>query len=236
MKINFESLIIFQDDNFMVVNKPPFMASLEDRNDPTNLQKLAKGYDENLSACHRLDKETSGCILFAKNADAYRHASLQFEHRTIKKIYHAFVHGVHEFRDEVVNLPIYALNKGVTKIDYSIGKPAKTTFNTMELYKFHSLVECMPETGRMHQIRIHLSQSKAPLINDEMYGGDPLFLSQIKRKFKLKRDTEELPLIKRFALHANELIFDNLKERISIKAPYPKDIAVLQKQLLANKR
>ncbi|MBO3700326.1 RluA family pseudouridine synthase [Roseivirga sp. E12] len=235
MKINFESLIIYEDDNFMVVNKPPFMASLEDRNDPLNLQKLAKKYNEELSACHRLDKETSGCILLAKNKEAYRHASLQFEHRSIKKIYHAFVHGIHEFRNEVIDLPIYALNKGVTKIDYSVGKPAKTTVNTLELYKYHSLVECIPETGRMHQIRIHLSQSKAPLINDEMYGGDPLFLSQIKRKFKLKKDTEELPLIKRFALHARELVFDNLKERISVEAPYPKDMKVLHKQLAANK-
>lgn len=236
MKINFESLIIYEDDNFMVVNKPPFMASLEDRNDPTNLQKLAKKYDENLSACHRLDKETSGCILLAKNKGAYRHASLQFEHRTIGKVYHAFVHGSHEFQDEVVDLPIYTLNKGVTKIDYSIGKAAKTTFNTIEIYKFHSLVECVPETGRMHQIRIHLSKSNAPLINDEMYGGDPLFLSQIKRKFKLKRDTEELPLIKRFALHAQKLDFNNFESDLSIEAPYPKDMAVLKKQLLANKR
>ncbi len=236
MKVNFKSLIIYEDDNFMVVNKPPFMASLEDRNDPTNLQKLAKIYNEDLSACHRLDKETSGCILLAKNKEAYRHASLQFEHRTIQKIYHAFVHGIHEFREEVVNLPIYALNKGVTKIDYSIGKAAKTTFNTLELYKFHSLVECIPETGRMHQIRIHLSESKAPLINDEMYGGDPLLLSQIKRKFKLKKYTEELPLIKRFALHAQKLVFNNFERDLSVEAPYPKDITVLKKQLLANKR
>ncbi len=236
MKINFESLIIYEDDNFMVVNKPPFMASLEDRNDPTNLQKLAKKYDESLSACHRLDKETSGCILLAKNKDAYRHASLQFEHRTIKKVYHAFVNGIHEFRDEIINLPIYALNKGVTKIDYSVGKPAKTTVNTLELYKFHSLVECVPETGRMHQIRIHLSESQAPLINDEMYGGEPLFLSQIKRKFKLKKDTEELPLIKRFALHARQLVFNNLDKELLVEAPYPKDITVLHRQLTANRR
>ncbi len=220
----------------MVVNKPPFMASLEDRNDPTNLQKLAKKYDESLSACHRLDKETSGCILLAKNKDAYRHASLQFEHRTIKKIYHAFVHGIHEFRDEIINLPIYTLNKGVTKIDYAVGKPAKTTVNTLELYKFHSLVECVPETGRMHQIRIHLSECQAPLINDEMYGGEPLFLSQIKRKFKLKKDTEELPLIKRFALHARQLVFNNFDKELLVEAPYPKDITVLHKQLKANRR
>lgn len=236
MKIKFESLIVFEDDNFMVVNKPPFMASLEDRNDPVNLQKLAKHYDETLSACHRLDKETSGCILFAKNKEAYRHASLQFEHRSIKKVYHAFVNGIHEFKEEVIDLPIYTLNKGTTKIDYSVGKPAKTTVSTLELFKGHSLVECIPETGRMHQIRIHLSKKNAPLINDDMYGGDPLFLSQIKRKYKLKRDTDEQPLIKRFALHAKELVFDNFDKKMAIQAEYPKDLRVLHKQLVLNKR
>ncbi|OEK06284.1 RluA family pseudouridine synthase [Roseivirga misakiensis] len=236
MKIKFESLIIFEDDNFLVVNKPPFMASLEDRNDPMNLQKLAKSFSESLSACHRLDKETSGCLLFAKNKEAYRHASLQFEHRSIKKTYHAFVHGIHEFRNEVIDLPIYTLNKGVTKIDYAVGKPAKTTVNTMELFKNHTLVSCIPKTGRMHQIRIHLSKKDAPLINDDMYGGADLYLSQIKRNYKLKRDTEELPLIKRFALHASALAFDNLKEQVVVMADYPKDLRVLHKQLSLNKR
>ncbi|MFY0593812.1 RluA family pseudouridine synthase [Roseivirga sp.] len=236
MKIKFESLIIHEDDSFLVVNKPPFMASLEDRNDPMNLQKLAKKFSESLSACHRLDKETSGCILFAKDKEAYRHASLQFEHRTIKKLYHAFVNGIHEFRDELVDLPIYALNKGVTKIDYAIGKPAQTTLNTVELFKNHSLVSCVPKTGRMHQIRIHLSKKNAPLINDDMYGGEDLYLSQIKRNYKLKRDTEEQPLIKRFALHANALTFDSSGEKVTVEAEYPKDLRVLYKQLSINKR
>jgi len=212
------------------------MASLEDRNDPMNLQKLAKQFSEILSACHRLDKETSGCLLFAKNKEAYRHASLQFEHRSIKKIYHAFVNGIHEFRSEVIDLPIYALNKGVTRIDYSVGKPAKTTVDTLELYKNHSLISCVPETGRMHQIRIHLSKKNAPLINDDMYGGESLFLSQIKKKYKLKRDTDEQPLIKRFALHANALVFDSMGEKVVVMAEYPKDLRVLHKQLELNKR
>ena len=69
-----------------------------------------------------------------------------------------------------------------------------------------------------------------------MYGGDPLLLSQIKRKFKLKKYTEELPLIKRFALHAQKLVFNNFERDLSVEAPYPKDITVLKKQLLANKR
>lgn len=231
MRFKFESSVVFEDDHFMVVNKPPFMASLEDRNDPQNLQLLAKKYDERLSACHRLDKETSGCILFAKSKEAYRHASLQFEHRKVRKVYHAFVNGIHEFSNELIDLPITTLNKGSVRIDLVAGKPSKTTVTTLEIFKKHSLIECIPETGRMHQIRIHLAQKGAPLINDTLYKGDTLFLSQLKKKFNLKKDTEEQPLIKRFGLHARALSFDTFKERVSIEADYPKDLAVLIKQL-----
>lgn len=235
MKIDFKSLILFEDDNFLVANKPPFIASLDDRNSDVNLQMLAKRYNESLSACHRLDKETSGCLLFSKNADAYRHASIQFEKRTVDKVYHAFVQGIHEFKDLQVDLPILSLNKGSVVIDFN-GKPAKTVFNTIEVYKKHSLIECRPETGRMHQIRIHLSKKEAPIINDPMYGGVPLFLSELKKKFNLGKWEEEQPLIKRFALHAAALSFNNMvEERILVEAEYPKDLKVLHKQLSANR-
>ncbi len=236
MKIDFKSLIIFEDEDFLVANKPPFIASLDDRNSDVNLQLLAKRYNEDLSACHRLDKDTSGCLLFAKNKEAYRHASIQFERRTIGKVYHAFVNGNHEFVNTKVELPILALNKGSVVIDLTSGKAASTTFNTLDIFKKHTLVECLPETGRMHQIRIHLSRRDAPLINDDLYGGAPLFLSEIKKKYRLSRDEEEQPLIKRFALHAAALHFKNMKEEnVTVEADYPKDIRVLHKQLLANR-
>lgn len=235
MKIDFKSLILFEDDQFLVASKPPFISSLDDRNAEINLQLLAKRYDDSLSACHRLDKETSGCLLFAKTAEAYRHASIQFEKRTIGKVYHAFVNGIHEFSNLKVDLPILALNKGSVVIDFN-GKPASTIFNTLELYKKHSLIQCLPETGRMHQIRIHLSKKGAPIINDPLYGGEALYLSQIKRKFNLGRDEEEQPLIKRFALHAFSLDFETMEnKRVLVEAPYPKDLKVLHKQLQANK-
>lgn len=235
MKIDFKSLILYEDDHFLVANKPPFISSLDDRNSEINLQMLAKRYNNDLSACHRLDKETSGCLLFSKNAEAYRHASIQFEKRTIGKLYHAFVNGIHEFSGLKVDLPILSLNKGSVVIDFN-GKQATTIFNTLELYKKHSLIECLPETGRMHQIRIHLSKKGAPIINDPMYEGEPLFLSQIKRKFNLSKDEEEQPLIKRFALHAYSLEFELMDNKpIKVVAPYPKDLKVLHKQLQANK-
>lgn len=234
MKFIFQEAIIFEDDHFMVVNKPPFMATLEDRNSPYNLQAMAKRHNETLSACHRLDKETSGAVLFAKSEKAYRHASLQFEHRKIVKVYHAFVDGLNEFENEKVDLPILPLKKGIAVVDHRKGKESSTTFSTLETFKRHSLIECKPLSGRMHQIRVHLAKLKAPIINDELYGGQMLFLSSLKRNYKLKSETQEQPLIKRFALHAKKLIFENFTGLITVEADYPKDIAVLHKQLRKN--
>ena len=235
MKTRFQDLIVYENDHYLVINKPPYMASLADRNDPVNVQRLAKDWDESLSVCHRLDKETSGCLLIAKHADAYRHASIQFEKRTIKKEYHAVANGLHEFRGLEVDAPILAMPNGTARIDKREGKMATTVFDTLELYKGHSLIGCRPITGRMHQIRVHLAANGAPLVNDTLYKGEVLFLSSLKRNFKLKRDTEELPLIKRFALHAHSLEFDNMDEVVKVEAPYPKDFAVLVKQLKKNK-
>ena len=231
MKLKFEDLICYENDHFLVVNKPAHMASLDDRNDPQNVQKLAKAYSEHLSVCHRLDKDTSGCLLLAKSPEAYRHASIQFEKRNINKIYHAFVDGLTEFREERVALSILPLDKGMVVINKEKGKEAETYFTTLENYKSNSLIECRPITGRMHQIRIHLATLKAPIINDEMYGGKPLFLSQLKKKFNLSREEEERPIIQRFSLHAYALSFNNFSEQITVKADYPKDMQVLYKQL-----
>jgi 23S rRNA pseudouridine955/2504/2580 synthase len=96
-------------------------------------------------------------------------------------------------------------------------------------------VECEPITGRMHQIRVHLSALKAPIVFDTQYGGEELYLSSIKRKFNLKKDTEELPLIRRVALHAYSLTFRQPNEELlHVVAPYPKDFDVLVKQLEKN--
>lgn len=236
MKVKFPDQILFEDDDFLVANKPPFLSTLEDRGSNQNLQALAKSYLSELSACHRLDKETSGCVLFAKHDEAYRSASIQFEKRKVIKEYHAFVDGIHEFDDLVVDLPILPLAKGSVIIDTKKGKPSKTSFTTLALYKKHSLIACYPESGRMHQIRIHLAQKEAPIINDALYGGKDLFLSEIKKKYRLSKDAEEQPLIKRFALHAHALTFTKMNgEKEKVEAAYPKDLRVLEKQLEANR-
>jgi 23S rRNA pseudouridine955/2504/2580 synthase len=234
-KINLEELILFEDEDFILINKPPFVATLEDRSTKINLLGLARDYVATAQVCHRLDKDTSGVLAIAKNPEAYRHMSLQFEKREVTKIYHAVADGIHNFKDELVDLPILKQDDGVVKISKREGKQAQTYFTSIKSYKFHTLVECRPITGRMHQIRIHLSTLKASITGDELYGGKLFYLSSVKRGFNLKKQTEEQPIMKRMALHAYSLTFADMKGNIQkIEAPYPKDLQALVKQLETN--
>lgn len=235
MKIpNFKDLILFENEDFIVINKPPYIASLDQRNSEAepNILRLAKAYFPDAQIGHRLDKETSGCMVIAKNPEAYRHISMQFEHRQVDKIYHALVEGNQPFKDFLVDLPILnAGNKNVI-IDRYAGKKAETIFNAIQFFKHYTLVACKPITGRMHQIRIHLATQRAPIVGDEMYKGNDVYLSKIKRGYRLPKDEVEQPLIKRFALHARHVSFDLMNgERITVEAPYPKDYEVLLKLL-----
>jgi RluA family pseudouridine synthase len=234
-KINIEDIILYEDEDYFLVNKPPFLSTLEDRHEPVNLLKLAREHVADAQVCHRLDKDTSGVLAIAKNPDAYRHMSLQFEKRTISKIYHAVVDGLHNFEEKLVDAPILKLDEGVVRINKREGKAAQTYFTSMRTFRMHTLVECRPITGRMHQIRIHLATLNAPITGDDTYGGKPFLLSSIKRGFNLKKQTEEQPMMKRMALHARGLRFNDLNDTPRyVEAPYPKDITALLKQLEAN--
>lgn len=235
-KLQFEDLIVFENDDYVVINKPPHVSTLDDRapEGKDNINGMAKAYIESAQVCHRLDKETSGILAIAKNPEAYRHMAMQFEKREVTKVYHAVVGGLHEYKEVEVDKPILPNRTGAVKIDIN-GKPAQTVFNTLKIFKAHTLVEARPVTGRMHQIRIHLAVLKSPIIHDSQYGGKPLFLSSIKKNFKLKKYTDEQPLISRVALHAQALHFKLLNgETQVVKAPYPKDIRALVNQLEKN--
>ncbi len=236
MKLTFEDLIVFENEDYILINKPPRVASLDERTidrGGQSILRLAKAYHADAQLGHRLDKETSGILAIAKNPEAYRHLAMQFEHREVTKRYHAITNGVHNFEGISVYLPISPVKDGTAvRIDRENGKVAETIFNTLKAYRTTTLVECMPVTGRMHQIRVHLMCLKAPIVNDATYGGKPVYLSDVKRKFNLKEGTEELPLINRVALHAHSLTFSMLNgEEQTFVAPYPKDFGVLVKQL-----
>ncbi|EDM36812.1 pseudouridylate synthase [Pedobacter sp. BAL39] len=231
---SFKDIILFENDDYIVVNKPPFVASLDERggSGEVNILRLAKQYSPDAQVCHRLDKETSGAIIIAKTPEAYRNVAIQFEKRKINKTYHAIVDGQFSFNDLFIDLPILNDgNKSVT-IDRKEGKRAETIFNSIKNYRHYTLVECKPITGRMHQIRIHLATQRAAIAGDDMYRGKPVYLSSMKKGYRISKDDEEQPIMKRFALHARHLVFKGTDgQDIVIEAPYPKDFATLLKLL-----
>jgi len=228
----FSDIILFEDDNLIVVNKPPFIASLDERKGAdVNILRMAKQYHADAQVCHRIDKETSGLLLIAKNPETYRAVSIEFERRRVNKTYHALIGGTHVFNELKVDLPILNLgNKNVT-IDRAQGKAAETWFTSLTYFKHFTLVACKPVTGRMHQIRIHLATQHASIVGDALYKGKPVYLSQIKKGYILSKGQEEQPIMKRFALHARELSFSIEGKDYHFEAPYPKDFATLLKQL-----
>jgi 23S rRNA pseudouridine955/2504/2580 synthase len=222
--------IIAETDHWVAINKPPYVPSLPERGKYTAesvLEWSRKRWPDSI-LCHRIDRETSGALLIAKDAETYRHVSIQFEKRQIEKIYYAIVDGVVEFQDFWVDLPINTDNLNNIKIDKQFGKLAQTHFQTLETFRHFTLLECKPKTGRLHQIRVHLSSQNAKIAADELYGSKTPMLSLVKRKIS----GEDRPLIQRFALHARELVFKDLENQtISIKAEYPNDFGVFLKLL-----
>lgn len=229
----FADMIIHEDDNLIVINKPPFVASLDEREGgEVNILRLAKKYHADAQICHRLDKETSGVLLIAKNPETYRLVSIEFEKRRVNKVYHAVIEGTHVFEELLVDLPILNQGNKNVSIDRAKGKSAETIFDSIRYFKHYTLVQCRPITGRMHQIRIHLATQRAAIVNDEMYRGKPVYLSQIKKRgFTLAKDKEEQPIIRRFALHARAVDFTIDGKHYALEAEYPKDFATLLKQL-----
>src|SRR5690606_37280512 len=149
----FEDLIIHEDSNMLVINKPPYVASLDTRGGgEVNILRLAKQYHRDAQVRHRLAKDTSGVLLIAQNAEAYRAISMALQHRELDKVYHAIIARTHAFEHLLVELPI--INQGTKNvlIDRYRGKPSETAYNSLRYYKPYTSVECKPTTGRMHQI------------------------------------------------------------------------------------
>lgn len=232
----FKEIIIFENADFIIINKPQHISTLEDRSSPMNILKWARTYFNDAKVCHRLDKTTSGILVIAKNDATYKYFSMLLEQRSVTKIYHALVEGDQNIEELELNKPIYS-SASRSKVDFQKGKPSVTLVSTIERYKKHSLLACMPFTGRMHQIRVHLASYGLPIIADEHYGGKNLFLSEIKKNYKTSKNKEEQPLMGRLALHAAGIQFEDRDGKImKLTAPYPKDLQAAIRQLEKNKR
>jgi len=226
--------IIYEDDDIIVLNKQADMIVHPARgNTHGTLVNALAHYSEQLSSglgefrpgiVHRLDRDTTGVMVVAKNDTAQWKIAKQFERRQTRKSYLAVVHGRPELTADRVTAPlgIHPRVREKYAIRPEIGKEAITFYEVLESFRGFSLVKATPKTGRTHQIRVHLSYIKHPIVGDDMYGGKLVYLWQL-------RDGEsavEQPLIARPALHAHTLEFKHptTEKQVKFEAPLPQDM------------
>lgn len=216
--MHIEELIVYVDSSILVVNKPAGMRTIPDgyRQEIENLQTLLKRKFSNLFTVHRLDKETSGLVVFGLNKESHRNLNIQFEKRNVHKSYQAIVHNIPEWREYLIDLPLLidGDRKHRTKVNQS-GKKAQTFIKLIETndHKNLSHFEAIPKTGYTHQIRAHLTQLGYPIFGDKLYS------------IKLTKDQNIInSSADRMMLHATSIEFDhpesNEKVRFSTEIPF----------------
>lgn len=239
MKIN--ELIIAETDDWIAINKPAGLLSIPDREGKEiSLKALLKEKYGGIYTVHRLDKDTSGLIIFAKNEAGHKHLSLQFEARQTKKIYFGLVTGSFPDTKGSINAPIaeHPANNG-TMIIHRKGKESLTDYEVLADFGIYSWLQFQIHTGRTHQIRVHMKDAGHPIVCDTLYGdGKPVFVSSLKTKFNLsKNEEEERPILNRLALHSASLAFnDSNGQLVELDAPLPKDIRATLQQLEKRKK
>jgi RluA family pseudouridine synthase len=235
--------ILFRDAELLVVDKPAGMLCVPDRYDPDApvlVHELRKTEGE-LLVVHRIDKDTSGVLIFARTAEAHRKLSEAFQEGRVVKSYRALVRGRPDWDETVCELPLKVDGDKLhrTVIDASRGKASVTAFRVLERYRSvgtfpgAALVEARPESGRTHQIRVHLAALGLPCLCDPLYGdGKPLLLSKFKKKWR-GDEWKERPLLDRTGLHAFSVEFAHpgSGETLRIEAGLPKDLRASITQL-----
>jgi RluA family pseudouridine synthase len=243
--------VVYEDENIIAVNKASGIAVGGDRWDESRerLDKLvgsAMVHGQKLYTVHRIDRETSGLVVFAKDEVTHRRLSLAFEGRNVKKRYIAIVHGRPSWEETTCDLPLVpnGNKQHLTIIDKFQGKKSLTAFRFICSAGSYSILEAIPETGRTHQIRVHAAALGLPVVCDSLYGTvNPVMLSSIKKNWH-GDPLEEKPLLVRLGLHSVELSLPvavlpyefavNLginKDTFTFSAPFPRDMAALIKQM-----
>ena len=226
--------VIHEDDDLIILNKSADMIVHPARgNRHGTLVNALAHYSDSLSSglgefrpgiVHRLDRDTTGVMIVTKNDQAQWKVAKQFENRQVHKTYMAIVHGTPELRADRINAPL-GIHPQVRE-KYAVrpenGKEAITFYEVAEAFRGFSLIRCKPKTGRTHQIRVHLSHIKHPIVADDMYGGKLVYPWQLA-------DTEpepQDPVIDRCALHAFSIEFRHPTKdtMVQFEAPLPEDM------------
>lgn len=203
--------ILYEEQGFLIVDKPPGLSVLPDgwEKDSEYLVKMLEGQFGKILIVHRLDKITSGVMVFARDAETHRALNLQFENHQAQKTYHAIIEGNPQWEEKVAKHPLRANvgHRHRTMVDDKNGKPSETRFRVIKRYQEAALVEAKPVTGRTHQIRVHAYALGHPLVEDFLYGA--------KDRYGIAR-----PM-----LHARSLSFihPDRKEGVKFSAPHPAD-------------
>ncbi len=235
--------IVYEDEYLLVVNKPSGLVVHPGHGnfEGTLVHALAfhladeplfgKGCDLRAGLVHRIDKNTSGLLVIAKRVDVHAHLARQFFHHTTERTYHALVWGTPAEDEGTITTMIGRHPKDrtvntVLKDDDPNGKIAITHYKVLESFGYVSLVECRLETGRTHQIRVHMKHLGHPLFNDEKYGGDRVLRGTTYTKYKQFVDNcfKAMP---RHGLHALTLGFEHpiTHERLQFSSNYPADFS-----------
>jgi tRNA pseudouridine32 synthase / 23S rRNA pseudouridine746 synthase len=211
--------ILYVDSSILAVNKPAGLATIPGgwEKDSTSLVELLEPDYGHIWVVHRLDKVTSGVVIFARSAESHRKLSILFEHHETNKLYHAITNGNPPWDEHIARHPlrIDLGHRHRTIVDHGKGKPSETAFHVMERFNGYALLAVIPATGRTHQVRVHAFALGFPLLGDILYGAP-------------KTD-----LIQRPALHAYSLIFEFGGKQLSLVAPYPEDFSKALNKLRA---
>lgn len=229
--------ILYQDDDVVAVDKPAGLAAVSGRGETECVRSLLSGQlGVNLLPVHRLDKDTSGVMLWARNPSAQRHLSHQFQNNEVEKEYLALVAGRPQTDRGQIDAAIGAhpaCPRRMAVVRHG-GRPARTLWQVEQRFRDFTLLRVFPKTRKTHQIRVHLAHAGMPLAVDPLYNppGGGIFLSSIKRGYRSKLNQPERPLIARLTLHAHRLHFKHPDGRqITVEAPLPRDFRAVVNQL-----
>jgi len=235
--------VLYQDDNLVVVNKPPGMVVHPARGHWSGTLAAGLQYHfNNLSSVggptrpgivHRLDRDTSGVILVARNDQSHAKLAAQFESRSIEKEYYALVAGTpdrdRDYIEEPIGMHPRKREKMAIRRNDANSRHARTFYEVAERFAGFAAMRILPHTGRTHQIRVHLNHIKCPVLCDRLYGGR----ARITRG-EIRRDPDDtLVLLARHALHARRLKFAHpaTDEPIEVEAPLPEDMVAVLNEL-----